>query len=165
MRDWWREIAQMLRRERRVQSDRCQTAIAAYHRAFQPEIDSTARQLYERLQEHPAILNSLRATRLTTDAAALAVALHTGGIGIQDFILAPAILSLTTLLTEGALGRYLKRAEAELKERQRQVVSELLNRELAGKLMRLPERLEPAERFNLPEETLQAADALIAPDA
>ncbi|MBS1211992.1 MAG: hypothetical protein H6R26_608 [Proteobacteria bacterium] len=165
MRAWWRDIAQVLRRDRRIQGEQCHAAIAAYHRAFQPEIESTARQLYERLREHPAILNSLRATRVTTDAAALAVALHTGGIGVHDFILAPAILSITTLLAEGALGHYLKRAEVELKQRQRQAVSELLNRQLGANLLRLPERLESADRFNVPAEALQAAEALIAPHA
>jgi GTPase SAR1 family protein len=161
MRDWWQEVAQLLRREQRLQADRSYAAITAYHRAFQPEIEHTARQLYDRLREHPAILNSLRATRLTTDAAALAMALHTGGIGVQDFVLAPAILSLTSLLAESALGHYLSRAEAELKQRQRQLVAELLNREPGVALARLPERLRSEGRFQLPEAALQSVESEI----
>jgi hypothetical protein len=109
------------------------------------------------LREHPAILNSLRATRITTDAAALAVALHTGGLGVQDFILAPAMLSLTSLLTEGALGSYVGRAEEDLKRKQQELVRRLFEDTLREPLLRLPARLEGIPRFEIPPETLSAA--------
>jgi len=161
LRGWWREMGVLLRSERKAEGARCDAAIAQYHQAFQPEIDRTAHQLYDKLREHPAVLNSLRATRITTDAAALAVALHTGGIGIHDFILAPAILSMTTMLAEGALGQYLHKAEAELRQRQYQEVERLLNRLVRPALNRLPEKLDPSDKFNLPTETLEAAEALL----
>jgi hypothetical protein len=103
----------------------------------------------------------LRATRITTDAAALAMALHTGGIGIHDFLLAPAILSLTTMLTEGALGRYLHKSEAELKLRQYREVEKLFDRLIRTELNRLPEKLDPSDKFNIPAQTLAAAEALL----
>lgn len=161
LRDWWREMGTLLRQERGAHRQRCTDAITRYCHAFQPEIDRTAHELYEKLREHPAILNSLRATRVTTDAAALAMALHTGGIGIHDFILAPAILSLTSMLTEGALGHYLHKAEAELKQRQFKEVEKLFNDLIRPTLNRLPEKLEPSDKFNLPAETLAAAEALL----
>jgi GTPase SAR1 family protein len=159
--DWWRDLGRLLRETRPRTAKRAGAAIATYRQEFQPEIERTARQLYERLREHPAILNSLRATRVTTDAAALAAALHTGGLGIQDFILAPAMLSLTSLLAESALGRYLHKAELELKTRQREQVGALLERILRDTLSTLPEALPDQERFNLAPASLASAEALL----
>jgi hypothetical protein len=161
LRGWWRELGHVLHNERKSESRRCAAAIARYHQSFQPEIDRTAHQLYDRLREHPAVLNSLRATRITTDAAALAVALHTGGIGIHDFILAPAILSLTSMLAEGALGRYLHKAEAELKQRQYQEVEKLFDSLVRTDLNRLPGKLDPSNKFNIPAQTLEVVEALL----
>lgn len=158
---WWREMGQLLHGERLSKSERCTAAITRYHQSFQPEIDRTARQLYDQLRQHPAVLNSLRATRITTDAAALAMALHTGGIGIHDFLLAPAILSLTTMLAEGALGRYLHKSEAELKQRQYHEVEKLFDRLIRVELNRLPERLDPSDKFNIPAQTLATAEAML----
>ena len=161
LRGWWREMGHLLHSERTTESRRCAAAIARYHQSFQPEIDRTAHQLYDKLREHPAVLNSLRATRITTDAAALAVALHTGGIGIHDFLLAPAVLSLTSMLAEGALGRYLHKAEADLKQRQYQQVEKLFDSVVRTGLSRLPEKLDPSNKFNIPATTLAAAEALL----
>jgi hypothetical protein len=161
LRGWWREMGHLLHGERASESRRCVAAIARYHQSFRPEIDRTAHQLYDKLREHPAVLNSLRATRITTDAAALAVALHTGGIGIHDFLIAPAILSLTSMLAEGALGHYLHKAEAELKQRQYQEVEKLFDSLVRTDLIRLPGKLDPTNKFNIPAATLEAAEAML----
>jgi hypothetical protein len=124
---------------------------------FQPEIDKTARGLYEHLQEHPMVLNSLRATRVTTDAAALAMALHTGGIGVQDIVIAPAMLAVTSLLAESALGRYMEKAAAQLRQRQKDSVASLLNRALREQLAPIPEQIDPGLRLGIPAESLAAA--------
>lgn len=155
---WWHGLAQQLRDDRQVLASRFETAAAKYLKVFQPEIERTAQGLYGHLREHPAILNSLRATRVTTDAAALAVALHTGGIGVQDFILAPAILSLTSMLTESALGSYVGRAEEDLKRKQKEMVARLFEETLRVPLLRLPARLEGLPRFDIPAETLAVAE-------
>lgn len=156
---FWREIGGLFREEKPILLDRFETAAQEYHRAFQPEIEKTARGLYDHLREHPALLNALRATRATTDAAALAVALHTGGIGVQDFIIAPAMLSLTSMLAESALGRYMDKAAAELKRRQLEAVEKLFRDSLRAQLVRLPGRQDAARRFDISPETLQAAEA------
>ena len=103
------------------------------------------------------VLNSLRATRVTTDAAALAVALHTGGIGVQDFIIAPAMLSVTTLLAESALGRYMGKAAEQLKQRQQAAVRELFTAALRVPLAELPDRLDPDAQLGIAPATLAAA--------
>jgi hypothetical protein len=157
---WWREISALFRDDRPVLTHRFEQAAAGYLRAFQPEIDQAARRLYEHLRAHPAVLNGLRATRVTTDAAALAVALHTGGIGVQDFVIAPAMLSLTSLLAESALGRYMDKAAEELKRKQLAAVERLFRDAVQAHLVRLPGRLDAARRFDIPPELLEAAAKL-----
>jgi len=161
LRSWWLDLAAELRGLRSAGLPDYGAACERYQRDFTPQVEATARRLLERLQEHPAALNSLRATRLTADAAAVAVALHSGGIGLQDFLIAPATLALTSLLTEGVIGRYLRRAEQELKQRQLDTVEELLRAALAEPLQQLPRRMGGAARFGLSEAELEPAAALL----
>jgi enhancing lycopene biosynthesis protein 2 len=106
------------------------------------------------------VLNTLRATRVSTDAMALAMALHTGGIGVQDFVIAPAMLSMTTLLAESAIGRYMNRAQEQLKLRQRVAVEQLFTEHLTIPLSRMTELLDPATRLNISPEVLAEAEHL-----
>lgn len=140
-------------------TNRYASAVDQYVLAFQPEIEKTARSLYDRLREHPAVLNGIRATRVTTDAAALAVALHTGGIGVQDFIIAPAMLSLTTMLTESAIGHYMGKAAADLKQKQFKAVEEMFNKTVHAYLIGLPGQMDTSRQFNISPETLASAEA------
>ena len=160
--DWWNDLAVVLRAALEETKQGFRVAHGEYARSFQPEIDRTARELYERLEARPVILNSLRATRITTDAAALALALHTGGIGIQDFVIAPATLSLTSMLTESALGRYVNHAAEELKVRQLAAVRGLFEQALREPLEALPDRLDLSRRFNISPSVLAQAEALLA---
>ena len=127
---------------------------------FRPEIESTARSLYEHLEEHPMVLNSLRATRVTTDAAALGVALHTGGIGVQDFVIAPAILSITSILTESALGHFMGRAQEQLKRKQFDAVRSLFEEALLGPIASIPDAIDPGLRIGITPEQLETAATL-----
>lgn len=161
---WWSDINRQIAGQRPRLLASFETATQAYIGDFQPEIDRTARGLYAHLQEHPMVLNSLRATRVTTDAAALAVALHTGGIGVQDFVIAPAMLSVTTLLAESALGRYMDKAAEQLKLRQKNAVAELFKSALREPLLALPDRLDPDTRLGIPDATLEAATARLRQD-
>ena len=154
---WWRSLNQQLARQREGLLTRFDQAVQGYRVDFQPEIEKTAHGLYVHLQAHPMVLNSLRATRVTTDAAALAVALHTGGIGVHDLIIAPAMLSVTSLLTESALGRYMNKAAAQLKQRQRTAVEHLLQQTLRQPLIALPDSLNDSQRLDIPRELLEQA--------
>ncbi|MFA7593572.1 MAG: GTPase domain-containing protein [Thiohalobacteraceae bacterium] len=93
-------------------------AAHAHHQAFQPEIEAAARQLHATLQQKPALLNTLRAARVTTDAAAVVLAVKTAGLGVNELLFAPAMVALTSMLTEGAVGGYMNRVAHELRERQ-----------------------------------------------
>lgn len=162
VRGWWVDLAAELRMLRASGLPEFAQSCERYQRDFTIEIEATARSLLERLREHPAALNGLRATRLTADAAAVAVALHSGGIGLQDFIIAPATLALTSLMTEGVIGRYLRRAEQELKQRQLETVEALLAAALAEPLRRLPRRMAGSSaRFAIAPAELEVGAALL----
>ncbi len=155
---WWRDINRQLREDRQAVEVQFSQAVRDYHTTFQDDIHQTAFSLYNKLQEHPATLNSLRTTRVATDAAALALALHTGGIGVQDFVIAPAVLSITSMMTEGALGQHMKRLANKLKKTQRAVVQQaLFDGLLIRELLNTPDRLSSEHQYNISTDLVERA--------
>ena len=156
---WWKEISSFLRRQRQGILQDFSTAANNYHVSFQQDVEKTAQRLYHKLQEQPMVLNSLRATRVTTDAAAIALTLHMGGIGAHDLIFAPAMLTVTSLLAESAIGSYMHKVEHELKQHQLNTVKQALFVESIGqKLRALPEQLSAMTHFNISPDQLKAAE-------
>jgi GTP-binding protein EngB required for normal cell division len=160
VRRWRGGLSQVLSNRRAALLGRFDLAAEAYVEGFRPEIEATAQSLYAHLQDHPVVLNSLRATRVTTDAAALGVALHTGGIGVQDFVIAPAVLSMTSMLTESALGHFMSRAQEQLKRRQLETVEILLRQALHAPLVELPLQIDTSYRLGISDDQLSMAQAL-----
>ncbi len=157
---WWKEFSSLLRTQRASILQDFSIAAQRYHLSFQEEVENTANQLYNKLQEQPTLLNSLRATRVTADAAVIALALHTGGIGMHDLIIAPAMLTVTSFLAESALGSYMSSVEAELKQRQLAAVKQALFTEsMKKKLLGLSAQLSSATYFNISPEQLQQAES------
>jgi GTPase SAR1 family protein len=157
---WWKEFSGLLRTQRAAILQDFGNAAQQYHLAFQEEVESTANRLFHKLEEQPTLLNSLRATRVTADAAVIALALHTGGIGMHDLIIAPAMLTVTSLLAESALGSYMGRVEAELKQRQLAAVKQALFTEsMKRKLLELSGQLSSVTYFNISPEQLQQAES------
>ncbi len=157
---WWREVSNMLRSEKDTVQAEFESAVKVYHADFQDEIEEVAQSLYNKLQESPTTLNALRATRVTTDAAAVAVALHTGGIGLHDLVIMPAILSVTSMLTEGALGSYMNSTEAKLKKKQIETVKDtLLVKLLRPYFRKIPQNMQQSNRFNISKENLDVFEA------
>ncbi len=157
---WWKEFSSLLRTQRADILQDFNNASQQYHVSFQEDVEDTANRLYNKLQEQPGLLNSLRATRATADAAVIALALHTGGIGMHDLVIAPAMLTVTSLLTESALGSYMKRVEKELKQNQLATVKqELFVDSMKKKLMELSGKLSSVTYFNISPEQLQQAEA------
>ncbi len=155
----WKEFSGLLRSQRPAILQNFNRVAIQYHASFQQEVAKTAHRLYQKLQEQPVVLNTLRATRATTDAAAIALAIHTGGIGIQDLILAPAMFTVTSLLAESAIGGYMHKVEVELKQQQLNSVNQLLFTDSMRKLLlKLPEQLSPATHFNITPDQLRAAE-------
>lgn len=156
---WWKEFSSLLRTQRADILQDFSAAAQRYHLAFQEEVENTANQLFHKLQEQPVILNSLRATRVTADAAVIALALHTGGIGMHDLIIAPAMLTVTSLLAESAIGSYMSRVESELKQRQLTAVKQVLfTGSMKLKLLELSGQLSSVTYFNISPEQLQQAE-------
>lgn len=155
---WWQSIYRLLREHRTVISQNFNQAALAYHDNFQHDVEATARRLYRKLEEQPVLLNGIRATRITTDAVLMALVVHTGGIGVSDLFLTPAMLSITSLLTESAIGGYMNRVEAELKHQQLLTVKNFLFIEVVQKaLYQLPQFLADHNRFAISATQLQAA--------
>ena len=156
---WWKEFSGLLRRQRAVILQDFGNAATNYHVSFQQDVEETAQRLYHKLQEQPLVLNSLRATRVTTDAAAIALTLHMGGIGVHDLIFAPAMLTVTSLLAESAIGSYMHKVEHDLKQHQLATVKQALFVDNIGlKLKALPEYLSTTGHFNISPDQLRAAE-------
>lgn len=155
---WWRDMSAVLRQRRRELLVDFDGAVRHYHATFQQDVESAAHRLYRKLQEQPLLLNSLRVTRVTTDAAVIALALHTGGIGVHDLVIAPSLLTVTSLLAESAIGSYMHSVEADLKKNQLNRVKQALFVEvLRDKLLPLPNQLSVLAHFNVsPEQVLEA---------
>jgi GTPase SAR1 family protein len=114
----WSAISDRLESDEVELTRRADAAIARYRQAFEPEIQQAAQNLYNELQRHPAKLNTLRAARATADAAAVVFAVKTAGLGAEALLLGPAMVSVTSMLTEGALGSYMQKVAGDLKRRQ-----------------------------------------------
>ncbi|MGR8953109.1 MAG: GTPase [Gammaproteobacteria bacterium] len=156
---WWRDMSAVLRQRRQELLIDFDGAVRHYHTTFQQDVESAAHRLYRKLQEQPLLLNSLRATRVTTDAAVIALALHTGGIGVHDLVIAPSLLTVTSLLAESAIGSYMHSVEADLKKNQlNQVKQALFIEVLRDKLLPLPNQLSGVAHFNISPEQVQEAE-------
>ena len=139
---FWTQLNQQFRKnEHTIRAAFKEQSLIA-QKDFEPQIEEAAQKLFEQLQSQPALLNTLRAARVTADAAGVALALKSGGLAPADLILAPAMLSVTTLLTESALGRYLEGVKDELKQRQRaHMYNSVIKGVLAAELSTLPDQL------------------------
>lgn len=158
-RQWWKILGLTLRQRRGEILQEFEKGVIAYHGSFQLQVEAAAQSLYHKLQEQPLVLNSLRATRISTDAAAVALALHAGGIGLHDLMIAPAMLSVTSLLTESAIGGYMHKVQAELRQQQLNTVKEqLFEPYLRASLARLSENMNAAVLFNVSEAQLADAE-------
>lgn len=156
---WWQDTAISLRTHKPQILQNYQLAVADYQDHFKPNVDAAAHRLYNKLQEQPVTLNSLRATRISTDAAAIILAIQTGGIGVHDFVLTPMMLSITSLLAESAIGSYMRRVEAELKQQQLNLVKKSLFEDyLRDKLHTLPTLSASKQRFNITQEQCHTAE-------
>ncbi len=158
LRSWWQQLWMQLQQESDDLHAFIEQCISTHQQAFEPHIEAAAEDLYHYLQQHPATLNSLRAARVTTDVGALVLALKTGGIGLNDLVLAPAMLAFTSMLTEGAVGRYMTKVEEELKAAQLESARQHIFTPLQHRLRQLPASLDPATVYGFDEATLNAAE-------
>jgi hypothetical protein len=156
---WWRQLNSLLRSQRPDVLEGFAGAATHYHSSFQQDVESSAQRLYYKLQEQPMVLNGLRATRATADATVVALSFYMGGIGLHDLVVAPAMLAVTSLLAESAVGSYMHKVEAELKQNQFNTVKEMLFVEgIQKKLLHLPAQLSVTTHFNISPDQLRSAE-------
>ena len=159
--EWWRRLWRHVHTRQNLIHRHGGGLIETHQTHFQPEIEAAALRLHEHLKAHPTTLNTLRATRLGVDAAAVALAIKTGGVGLNDLFLTPAMLSISTMLTEGAVGQYMSSVERELKQAQKESIHTHLMQPLAEELKRLIGEMPQAGLFGLSEQALADAEQVI----
>lgn len=137
---WWRALDAELAERAPPVKRAFHQSVEAYRRAFQPRIDELSTQLYERLKRSPATLNALRATRLGADAGGIVFAFKTGTLGLYDALFAPAMISLTSYLTESVVGRYLGHVIEGLKREQYEQVDRIIRETVEAPLGSLQPR-------------------------
>lgn len=159
---FWSALTDRLEREQ----GRLRTFFAAQSQGvradFEPEIHATANRLFELLRERPALLAAFRAARATADVTSIALAIKTGGAHLNDLLLAPATFAMSSFLAEGALGGYMGRVAAELKERQFQHVrSKFFDSAVAAALRDIATSLNDERLFGVSESQAISARAAI----
>ena len=155
---WWGALSRAYRNEADAIRQRFPSAIDRYQQNFAPEIEKAADSIYTRLQDNPVVLNTLRATRVSADIAAVVIAIKTGTMGVSEALLTPAMLSVTSALTEGAVGTYVGNVRDRLKDHQYSMVQHLLRQELAMPLLNLD--LESDTLFQVEEKSLQRIERI-----
>ena len=155
---WWATLNRAYRSEADAVRQRFPAAIDRYQQSFFPEIEKAADSIYTRLQDNPVMLNTLRATRMSADIAAVVVAIKTGTVGLSEALLTPAMLSVTSSLTEGAVGTYVGTVRDQLKDHQFSLVQHLLRQELTMPLLSLD--LDNDALFRIDERNLQRIERI-----
>lgn len=145
--EMWREISDALRENRAILLSEFHDSTQSYHQNFQQDVELAAQGLYQQLQEQPLVLNAMRGARITADAAMVALTLYTGGIGLHDLAIAPAILMLTHFLTESAIGGYMKKVESDLKTQQFEAVKTQVFAPLSTRLQTLIDDIKTDSHF------------------
>lgn len=151
---WQEEVSRRLHQSQSRILASTDAAMQAYQAQFEAEIQHAADRLYEKLQQQPALLNGLRAARVSVDAAAVVLALKTGGISMNDFILAPAMLSLSSMLMESSLGQYLNKVKADLKVQQLAKVQQIVLAQLHDELDNIRKESMQTRAFGVDIQTL-----------
>lgn len=137
-------------------------AVEEHERRFAPEIRDAASNMYNMLQKHPAALHSLRAARAAVDAAGIALAIKTFGMSPEGLLLAPAMLAVTSMLTEGSLGSYMTVVAAELKRKQERSLREsVLDAVVRPALHGLAARMADSRLVGVGEGVLEEMDGVV----
>jgi hypothetical protein len=135
--------------------ERFEQGFRGFRLSLADEVDRTARAIYEELEKSPALLNTLRGSKLALDVAGIAAAVVAGASGgfiinWHDFILVPLAAAVTQQLVE-LLGKgYVDTQREQARNRQQALVSHYISGPLAEWLAQWPATGGSAyERLNL----------------
>jgi hypothetical protein len=121
--------------------ERFQQGFRAYHMSQTDEIDRTARAIYEELEKRPALLNTLRGSKLTLDVVAILGSVVTAGYGGHlwvSLILAPVSAAITHQLVELLGKAYVENQRDLARQRQQALMTQHLSLPLAEWLTQWP---------------------------
>jgi len=95
-----------------------QAQLTAHWQHTEQRIKQTAEAIFHELEKRPAVLNSLRASRLVSDGAAILVSVKTGGAGdiLHDLVLAPALLAAVEAISRAITQGYVTHRRGELRD-------------------------------------------------
>ncbi|RUM93553.1 MAG: hypothetical protein DSZ28_07900 [Thiothrix sp.] len=157
-RRWWQQLWKHTQSQSSKLTASGKKSIKVHQLNFEPHIEASAQELFLHLQEHPTTLNGLRAARVSTDAAAVVIALKTGGIGLNDLILTPAMLSFSTMLAESAVGRYMQTIEEKLKIIQLDSMQKHVLFPMQQQLISMPTKMEREGLYCLSPSEFEATN-------
>jgi len=158
----WAALARRMDCEQETLREKLRRAARRHHLDFRKEVTAAAGRLYDMLRDRPALLNVLRTARVTTDVASIAIAIKTAGTPLNDVLFAPAMFAFTSMLTEGALGTYMRRVEDELRQTQfEHVRGQLVNADIGASLRGLADDMEDEALFGVSAEQLDEAHAAL----
>jgi hypothetical protein len=149
--------------------ERFEQGFRGYQLGLAGEVDYTARSIYEELEKRPVLLNTLRASKLTMDVAAIAGAVATAGMhwGL-DFVLVPLAAAVTQQLVELLGKQYVDNQRELARQRQQALMAQHISGPVAEWLIEWPvtggsayERLQLALR-RLPESIRRLYDIVSA---
>src|SRR5262249_31280734 len=150
--------------------ERFEQGFRSYQLGLAGEVDYTARSIYEELEKRPVLLNTLRASKLAMDLAAIAGAVATAGVAHWglDFVLVPLAAAVTQQLVELLGKQYVDNQRELARQRQQALMARDISGPLAEWLIEWPvtggsayERLQLALR-RLPESIRQLYDIVNA---
>jgi hypothetical protein len=141
--------------------ERFNQGMRSFQVGLSEEVDRCARSIYEELEKKPAILNTLRMSKLGLEVAAIAGTVAAAGLSIWDIVWVPVADSLAHQLVEW-LGRgYVDAQREQTRQRQQALLNERLSGPLSEWLAQWPasggsefERLQMALR-RIPEGVRQ----------
>jgi len=159
---WWKNMDSEFQNQQSGLEGLIESAIRKHKQAFEPEIELAANQLLDYLKKHPVALNSLRTARVTADAAAVLLALKTGGIALHDLALAPAFVAISSFMAEGAVGQHMQSVEEELKKKQLISVQEnIFENSLRQTLVKLSDNMSKDGLYNFTKAEVENADSAL----
>jgi hypothetical protein len=137
--------------------DQLNRGLRAFQAGLSDEVDRCARAIYEELEKKPALLNTLRMSKLGLETAAVAGTLFTMGLSLWDVLLVPLADSLAHQLVEWFGKGFVDAKREETRRRQQELLPRTLSGPLAEGLTQWPasggsefERLQLALR-RIPE--------------
>lgn len=154
--EWRHSCAQLLDEQKSNIVAEYEQAIDEHARVMGQEIEDAAKSMCRNLENSPKTLNLLRAIRTSADLAALATIFSPAAL--YNIAITPVVFSLTSSITQSAVGVKMQIAQKKLKERKLAAVKkDLFGDCLQQPLNNLAALLADA-RFGISEKQLENAE-------